>query len=77
MRKRSSRCPQCHSTRVVPIEYGDPTKEFAHFGDRERLNRSIVNTWIGIVNTKIGHREHGEGADESELWFSGIPFQSF
>jgi len=25
---------------------------------RERSDRAIVNTWIGIVNTKIGHGEH-------------------
>jgi hypothetical protein len=25
---------------------------------REHPDRAIVNTWIGIVNTKIGHGEH-------------------
>jgi hypothetical protein len=29
---------------------------------REHLDRRIVNTWIGIVNTKIGHGEHPDRA---------------
>jgi hypothetical protein len=27
-------------------------------GQSERRDRAIVNAWIGMVNTKIGHGEH-------------------
>jgi hypothetical protein len=37
MRKRTSQCPQCHSTRVVPIKYGDPTKELMEAARREEI----------------------------------------
>jgi len=37
MRKRPSQCPQCHSTRVVPIQYGDPTKEAMEAARREEI----------------------------------------
>jgi hypothetical protein len=37
MRKRPSRCPQCHSSRVVPIKYGEPTKETMEAARREEI----------------------------------------
>jgi hypothetical protein len=44
MRKRSSRCPQCHSARVVPIRYGDPTKELMEAARREEIVL-VSHTW--------------------------------
>ncbi len=32
----------------------------AHFGHREHLDRRIVNSGIGIVNSSIGHREQSD-----------------
>lgn len=45
--------------REAKVYLFDHTEPYLRVSDhREHLDRRIVNTRIGIVNTKIGHREH-------------------
>ena len=54
----SARSARCRRFGMEVSPCSSPVRSLRVSDHRERQDRAIVNTQIGIVNAKIGHREH-------------------